>query len=67
MKVRYFEDTDTLYIELRDAEPTQTEELNDNVMLAVIANQLVVLGLLRYYVPVFFWVSVSRYLPQNIG
>ena len=33
MKVRYFEDTDTLYIELSDKKPTQTEELNDNVLL----------------------------------
>ena len=33
MKVRYFEDTDTLYIELSDREPAQTEELNDNVLL----------------------------------
>jgi len=33
MKVRYFEDTDTLYIELKDAEPAQSEELNENVTL----------------------------------
>jgi len=33
MKVRYFEDTDTLYIELKDRKPAQTEELNENVML----------------------------------
>ncbi len=33
MKVRYFEDTDTLYIELSDREPARTEDLNDNVML----------------------------------
>jgi len=33
MKVRYFEDTDTLYIELKDQKPVQTEELNENVML----------------------------------
>ena len=33
MKVRYFEDTDTLYIELSDREPAKTEDLNDNVML----------------------------------
>lgn len=33
MKVRYFEDSDTLYIELKDAKPSQTEELNENVML----------------------------------
>jgi uncharacterized protein YuzE len=33
VKVRYFEDTDTLYIELSDREPAKTEDLNDNVML----------------------------------
>jgi uncharacterized protein YuzE len=33
MKVRYFEDTDTLYIELSDKEPARTEELNDHVLL----------------------------------
>lgn len=33
MKVRYFEDTDTLYIELSDRVPAQTEELNENVLL----------------------------------
>jgi uncharacterized protein YuzE len=33
MKVRYFEDTDTLYIELSDKEPARTEELHDNVLL----------------------------------
>lgn len=33
MKVRYFEDTDTLYLELSDREPTQSEQLNENVLL----------------------------------
>jgi uncharacterized protein YuzE len=33
MKVRYFEDTDTLYIELKEEEPHHTEELNENVLL----------------------------------
>jgi uncharacterized protein YuzE len=33
MKVRYFEETDTLYVELKDKEPTRTEELNDHVLL----------------------------------
>ena len=33
MKVRYFEDTDTLYIELKETAPTRTEELNENVLL----------------------------------
>jgi uncharacterized protein YuzE len=31
MKVRYFEDTDTLYIKLSDRQPTQTQELNENL------------------------------------
>lgn len=33
MKVRYFEDSDTMYIELKNVKPKQTEELNENVML----------------------------------
>ncbi len=33
MKVRYFEDTDTLYIKLSSTEPAQTKELSDSVML----------------------------------
>jgi len=33
MKVRYFEDTDTLYVELSDQSPEQTEQLNENVLL----------------------------------
>ena len=33
MKVKYFEDTDTLFIKLSDAEPFETKELNDNVFL----------------------------------
>ena len=33
MKVRYFEDTDTLYVELKDTKPVQTEDLNENVVL----------------------------------
>ena len=33
MKVRYFEDTDTLYIELSERAPVQTEELNENVLI----------------------------------
>lgn len=42
MKVRYFEDTDTLYIELSDKEPARTEELNDNVLLELDENGKVV-------------------------
>jgi uncharacterized protein YuzE len=30
MKIRYFEETDTLYIELKDTKPIRTEELNDH-------------------------------------
>lgn len=33
MKVRYFEDTDTLYIELTDRKPAHTEQLNDNLLI----------------------------------
>ena len=33
MKVRYFEQTDTLYVELSDRDPAQTEQLNENVLL----------------------------------
>ena len=33
MKIKYFEDTDTLYIELKNEKPQQTEELNENVTL----------------------------------
>ena len=33
MKVRYFEDTDTLYVELSDCVPSQTQELSEHVML----------------------------------
>lgn len=42
MKVRYFEDTDTLYIELSNREPALTEELNDNVLLELDENGKVV-------------------------
>ena len=33
MKVRYFGDTETLYIELCDRQPTHTEQLNEHVLL----------------------------------
>lgn len=33
MRVTYFEDTDILYIKLTDDVPTETRELNANVML----------------------------------
>jgi uncharacterized protein YuzE len=35
MKVRYFEDTDTLYIELAERPPAQTEQLNENVLIEI--------------------------------
>lgn len=33
MRVRYFEDTDTLYIELRDATVAETRDLDENTVL----------------------------------
>ena len=33
MKVRYFEDTDTLYIELRAGAITETRDLDDNTLI----------------------------------
>jgi uncharacterized protein YuzE len=33
MKVRYFEDTDTLLIEFRDAPVTETRDLDENTIL----------------------------------
>jgi uncharacterized protein YuzE len=33
MKVRYFEDTDTMLIELRDAPVAETRDLDDNTIL----------------------------------
>ena len=35
MKVRYFEDTDTLLIEFRDAPVAQTRDLDENTVLDV--------------------------------
>ena len=35
MKVRYFEDTDTLYIELRDGAVTNTRDLDENTLIEV--------------------------------
>lgn len=31
MKVKYFEDTDTLYVELSDTKVVETKELNENL------------------------------------
>ena len=35
MRVKYFTETDTLYILLNDREPAQTNELNENVLVDV--------------------------------
>ena len=35
MKVRYFEDTDTLYIELRDGAVADTRDLDENTLIDV--------------------------------
>lgn len=33
MKIQYFQDTDTLYIEFRPAEVTETRDLDENTLL----------------------------------
>jgi uncharacterized protein YuzE len=33
MKIKYFQETDTLYIEFRAAEVAETKDLNDNTLL----------------------------------
>ncbi|MHB1608847.1 MAG: DUF2283 domain-containing protein [Acidiferrobacter thiooxydans] len=33
MKIQYFQDTDTLYIELRSADITETQDLDENTIL----------------------------------
>ncbi len=38
MKVKYFEDTDTLYIEFRDSDISETKDLDENTVLDVDAN-----------------------------
>ena len=35
MKLRYFEDTDTLYIELRDGAVVETRDLDENTLIEV--------------------------------
>ena len=35
MKVRYFEDTDTLYIELREAAVVETRDLDENTLIDI--------------------------------
>jgi uncharacterized protein YuzE len=35
MKIKYFQDTDTLYIEFRSAEVAETKDLDENTVLDV--------------------------------
>jgi uncharacterized protein YuzE len=35
MKIKYFQDTDTLYIEFRPAEVAETKDLDENTLLDV--------------------------------
>jgi uncharacterized protein YuzE len=35
MKIRYFEDTDTLYIELRDGAVAESRDLDENTLIDV--------------------------------
>ena len=42
MKIKYFEDTDTLYIELSDHEVDETKELNENLYIDLDADGRVV-------------------------
>jgi uncharacterized protein YuzE len=42
MKVKYFEDTDTLYIEFKNAEVTETKDLDENTILDLDRNGNVV-------------------------
>lgn len=38
MKIKYFQDTDTLYIEFRQAEIAETRDLDENTLLDVDAD-----------------------------
>ncbi|RMD66380.1 DUF2283 domain-containing protein [Candidatus Pacearchaeota archaeon] len=42
MKIKYFEDTDTLYVELSDNEVAETKELNENLYVDLDAEGRVV-------------------------
>ena len=42
MKVKYFEDTDTLYVKLSDSEVAETKELNENLYVDLDAEGRVV-------------------------
>ncbi len=35
MKIKYFQDTDTLYIEFREAEIAETRDLDENTLLDI--------------------------------
>ena len=35
MKIKYFQDTDTLYIEFRSAEVAETRDLDENTLLEI--------------------------------
>lgn len=39
MKLSYFDDTDTLYIEFKVSDITETKELDENTLLELDANQ----------------------------
>ena len=38
MKIKYFQDTDTLYIEFREAQVAETKDLDENTLLDVDAD-----------------------------
>ena len=38
MKIKYFQDTDTLYIEFRPAEVAETRDLDENTLLDIDSN-----------------------------
>lgn len=38
MKIKYFQDTDTLYIEFRSAEVAETRDLDENTLLDIDSN-----------------------------
>ena len=42
MKIKYFEDTDTLYVELSDCEVAETKELNENLYVDLDADGRVI-------------------------
>jgi len=42
MKIKYFEDTDTLYVELSDYDVAETKELNENLYVDLDADGRVV-------------------------